>query len=106
MRGGNTRLGRLCRTDWPKRGGNKKADRVCCPQACPAELQDSWPHGQSAIAVVDIGGALTFLVTRHRPSFALRVALRDEGMALHEAGNHADSEAKLADAMRRLLLAL
>lgn len=34
------------------------------------------------------------------------IALRDEGIALHEAGNHADSEAKLADAMRRLLLAL
>jgi hypothetical protein len=32
-------------------------------------------------------------------------ALRDEGMALHEAGNHAESEAVLADAMRRLLLA-
>jgi hypothetical protein len=31
--------------------------------------------------------------------------LRDEGMALHEAGNHAESEAMLADAMRRLLLA-
>ena len=32
-------------------------------------------------------------------------ALRDEGMAAHEAGNHAESEALLADAMRRLLLA-
>jgi hypothetical protein len=32
-------------------------------------------------------------------------ALRDEGMAQHEAGNHAESEALLADAMRRLLLA-
>lgn len=33
------------------------------------------------------------------------IALRDEGMALHEAGNHADSEAKLAEAMRKLLTA-
>jgi hypothetical protein len=32
------------------------------------------------------------------------VALRDEGMAAHEAGNHAEAEATLADAMRRLLL--
>lgn len=31
------------------------------------------------------------------------VALRDEGMALHEAGNHRESEAKLAEAMRLLL---
>lgn len=30
-------------------------------------------------------------------------AMKDEGMALHSAGNHAESEAKLADAMRRLL---
>jgi hypothetical protein len=33
------------------------------------------------------------------------VALRDQGMALHEQGDHAASEAALADAMRRLLLA-
>jgi hypothetical protein len=32
-------------------------------------------------------------------------ALRDEGMAAHEAGDHAQSEALLADAMRQLLLA-
>ncbi len=31
--------------------------------------------------------------------------LKDEGMAQHEAGNHRESEALLADAMRRLLLA-
>jgi hypothetical protein len=30
-------------------------------------------------------------------------ALRDEGMELHEAGDHAASEAKLAEAMRTLL---
>ncbi|MGR3593083.1 MAG: hypothetical protein ACU0B9_07210 [Limimaricola soesokkakensis] len=30
-------------------------------------------------------------------------ALKEEGMALHEAGDHAGSEAMLADAMRRLL---
>ncbi|HEX2255326.1 MAG TPA: hypothetical protein VHG92_01265 [Afifellaceae bacterium] len=30
-------------------------------------------------------------------------ALRDEGMQLHEAGNHRESEAKLAEAMRILL---
>jgi hypothetical protein len=30
-------------------------------------------------------------------------ALRDEGMQLHEAGNHRESEAKLAEAMRMLL---
>lgn len=32
-------------------------------------------------------------------------ALRDEAMAAHEAGDHAQSEAMLADAMRRLLMA-
>jgi hypothetical protein len=32
-------------------------------------------------------------------------ALKDQGMELHEAGNHDESEAMLADAMRRLLLA-
>jgi|SRR5687767_10126554 hypothetical protein len=32
-------------------------------------------------------------------------ALKDEGMALHAAGNHAESEAKLAEAMRKLLTA-
>lgn len=32
-------------------------------------------------------------------------SLRDQGMAAHEAGNHAESEALLADAMRRRLLA-
>ena len=31
-------------------------------------------------------------------------ALKDEGMALHKAGNHHDSEATLAKAMRMLLL--
>lgn len=31
-------------------------------------------------------------------------ALRDQGMAAHEAGDHATSEALLANAMRRLLL--
>lgn len=31
--------------------------------------------------------------------------LKNEGMAQHEAGNHRESEALLADAMRRLLLA-
>ena len=30
-------------------------------------------------------------------------ALRDEGMALHAAGNHEDSEHKLSEAMRLLL---
>ena len=30
-------------------------------------------------------------------------ALRDEGLALHEAGNHKDSVNKLAEAMRILL---
>lgn len=30
-------------------------------------------------------------------------SLRDEGMALHSAGNHGDSERKLAEAMRILL---
>ncbi len=30
-------------------------------------------------------------------------AMKDEGMALHNAGNHAESEAKLAEAMRALL---
>lgn len=32
-------------------------------------------------------------------------ALRDEGMQLHEAGNHRESEAKLAEGMRILLMA-
>ena len=32
-------------------------------------------------------------------------ALKDEGMALHEAGNHDEAEAKLAEAMRKLLTA-
>jgi hypothetical protein len=32
-------------------------------------------------------------------------ALRDQGMEQHEAGDHRASEATLADAMRRLLLA-
>lgn len=32
-------------------------------------------------------------------------ALKQSGMELHEAGNHAESEAVMADAMRRLLLA-
>ena len=30
-------------------------------------------------------------------------ALRDEGRALHEAGDHGDSEKKLAEAMRLIL---
>jgi hypothetical protein len=34
------------------------------------------------------------------------VALRDQGMQLHEAGDHAESEEVLAEAMRMLLLAL
>ena len=34
------------------------------------------------------------------------IALRDRGMELHEAGDHAESEAALAEAMRRLLLAV
>lgn len=33
------------------------------------------------------------------------VALRDEGMAQHEAGNHRQAEAALAEAMRKLLTA-
>jgi len=33
------------------------------------------------------------------------MALKDEGMALHAAGNHAESEVKLAEAMRKLLTA-
>lgn len=33
-------------------------------------------------------------------------ALRDEGMQLHEAGDHAESERVLAEAMRTLLMAL
>lgn len=33
------------------------------------------------------------------------VALKEQGMALHAAGNHRESEAILADAMRRLLTA-
>lgn len=33
-------------------------------------------------------------------------ALKERGMELHEAGNHSESEAILADAMRRLLLAM
>jgi hypothetical protein len=33
------------------------------------------------------------------------VALKDEGMTLHEAGNHEESEHKLAEAMRKLLMA-
>jgi hypothetical protein len=32
-------------------------------------------------------------------------ALKDQGMEQHEAGNHRESEALLADAMRRLLMA-
>ncbi|MEF2550260.1 hypothetical protein VQ042_02660 [Aurantimonas sp. A2-1-M11] len=32
-------------------------------------------------------------------------ALKDEGMALHEAGSHDEAEAKLAEAMRKLLTA-
>jgi hypothetical protein len=31
--------------------------------------------------------------------------LKDEGMELHAAGNHGESEAKLAEAMRKLLTA-
>ena len=31
------------------------------------------------------------------------VALRDKGMELHNAGNHRESEAALAEAMRKLL---
>ena len=34
------------------------------------------------------------------------IELRDQGMAAHEAGDHAQSEALLAEAMRQLLLAL
>lgn len=34
------------------------------------------------------------------------VELRDSGMAAHEAGNHSEAEATLADAMRRLLMAV
>ena len=33
-------------------------------------------------------------------------ALRDEGMALHNAGDHRASEAKLAEAMRKILLGM
>lgn len=33
------------------------------------------------------------------------VTLRDQGMALHEQGNHAESEATMAEAMRILLMA-
>lgn len=32
-------------------------------------------------------------------------SLRDDGMRLHEAGNHSEAEAKLAEAMRMLLMA-
>jgi hypothetical protein len=32
-------------------------------------------------------------------------AMKNRGMELHEAGNHRESEAVLAEAMRRLLLA-
>jgi hypothetical protein len=34
------------------------------------------------------------------------VALRDQGMELHEAGNHEESERVLAEAMRTLLTAI
>lgn len=33
------------------------------------------------------------------------IALKDKGMELHSAGNHRESEAVLADAMRKLLTA-
>jgi len=32
------------------------------------------------------------------------MALRDEGMALHKSGSHRESEAKMAEAMRMLLM--
>jgi hypothetical protein len=34
------------------------------------------------------------------------VSLRDQGMELHEAGNHEESERVLAEAMRKLLTAI
>ena len=34
------------------------------------------------------------------------IALRNKGMAAHDAGNHAEAEAALAEAMRQLLNAL
>ena len=33
-------------------------------------------------------------------------ALKDEGMALHSAGDHRASEAKMAEAMRKILLGM
>ncbi|MEZ5812949.1 MAG: hypothetical protein R3D45_16185 [Rhizobiaceae bacterium] len=45
------------------------------------------------LAKADVSGTLKASVT----------ALKDEGMMLHQAGNHAESEAKLAEAMRMLL---
>lgn len=33
------------------------------------------------------------------------IALKDKGMELHNAGSHRESEAALADAMRKLLMA-
>ena len=49
----------------------------------------------AALAKMDVSDEVKTQVT----------ALKDEGMALHEAGNHDESEAKLAEAMRMLLTA-
>ncbi len=65
--------------------------------------------GSFALHCPQDAAAIDAALAKMEISDALRaevIALRDEGMALHEAGNHAESEAKLADAMRRLLLAL
>lgn len=48
-----------------------------------------------ALSTLDVGDDVKKQVT----------AMRDEGMALHEAGKHAESEDKLSEAMRTLLSA-
>lgn len=48
-----------------------------------------------ALGVLNVGDDVKKQVT----------ALRDEGMALHEAGKHEESEDKLSEAMRTLLSA-
>jgi len=56
---------------------------------CPADAKAI----EAALSKSSLGAAQKAEIT----------ALKDQGMAAHNAGNHRESEAMLADAMRRLL---
>ena len=78
----------------------------------------------AALAVAISGGLTGMAIASHCPLDAKAIdnalakldvdgevrkeveALRDEGLALHNAGNHAESEEKLSQAMRILLASL